>query len=59
MFCTVNNHGNLEVHTDSDDLCFNCKNLYKCPLVQALSNEYVFLHYANVEIKDCALFKHF
>lgn len=57
MYCIVNNRGNLEVHTDCDDLCYTCKNIYKCPLIQALSKEYVFLHYSDVEIKECALFK--
>lgn len=57
MYCIVNDRGALEVHTDSDDLCYNCKNIYKCPLIQALSKEYVFLHYSDVEIKECALFK--
>jgi len=57
MYCTVNNKNNLEVHTDNNDLCFYCKNLYKCPLIQALTNEYVFLHYSDIEIKDCGLFR--
>lgn len=57
MYEIVNDRGNLEVHTDSNDLCFNCKNLYKCPLIQALSKEFVILHYSDIEIKDCALYK--
>lgn len=57
MYCLVSNDGTLEVHTNNNDICFNCKNLKKCPLVLALSNEYVFLHYSNIEIRDCALFK--
>lgn len=57
MYCIVNNNGDLEVHTDENDICYNCKNLLKCPLIQALSKEYVFLHYSDVEIKDCGLFK--
>lgn len=57
MYCVVNNFGDLEVHTGANDLCFKCKNLYKCPLIQALSKEYVFLHYSDVEIKNCGLFK--
>ncbi|MBR5554880.1 hypothetical protein IKU74_02590 [bacterium] len=57
MYCSVNDNGALEVHTDGNDICFNCKHLKKCPLVLALSKEYVFLHYSDVEIKDCALFK--
>lgn len=57
MYCIVNDDGNLEVHTDEDDSCFLCKNIYKCPLIQALSKEYVILHYANIEISKCGLFK--
>ena len=56
MYEIVNDRGNLEVHTDSNDLCFNCKNLYKCPLIQALSKELVILHYSDIEIKDFALY---
>lgn len=57
MYAIVNDKGALEVHTDDNDLCFNCKNLYKCPLLQAVSKEYVFLHYSNIEINVCGLFK--
>lgn len=57
MYCTVNDFGDLEVHTENNDLCNKCKNLYKCPLIQALSKEYVFLHYSDVEVKNCGLFK--
>lgn len=57
MYCIVNNDNDLEVHTDKFDLCFNCKNLYKCPLLQAIQKEYVFMHYSDIEIQECALFK--
>lgn len=57
MYCLVNNNGALEVHADKNDLCFKCKNIYKCPLIQALSKEYVFLHYSDIEVRDCGLFK--
>ena len=29
MYAIVNDEGNLEVHTDEEDSCFLCKNLYK------------------------------
>ena len=29
MYAIVNDRGVLEVHTDSADICFNCKNIYK------------------------------
>lgn len=57
MYCIVNDFGDLEVHTEDNDLCNKCKNLHKCPLIQALSKEYVFLHYSDVEVKGCGLFK--
>ena len=53
MYCVVNDFGDLEVHTEDNE----CKNLHKCPLIQALSKEYVFLHYSDVEVKGCGLFK--
>lgn len=58
MYCIVNDEGGLEVHTDTNDICFNCKHLYKCPLIQALSKEYVILHYSNIEIQECGIYKH-
>lgn len=57
MFAMVNNAGKIEVHTDNFDLCFSCKNLCKCPLVQAISKEYVVLLYSDIEVRDCGLFK--
>ncbi|CDC19699.1 unknown [Clostridium sp. CAG:306] len=58
MYCIVNDEGGLEVYTDTNDICFNCKQLYKCPLIQALSKEYVILHYSNIEIQECGIYKH-
>lgn len=57
MYCIVNNCGEIEVHTEDCDLCSSCKNVLGCPLIQALTKEYVFLHYADVEVKECCLFK--
>lgn len=57
MFVKVNEEGHLEVHTDNFDLCYSCKNILKCPLIHALSKEYAFLHYSDVEIRNCGLFK--
>lgn len=57
MYAIVNNTGDLEVHTDENDSCYMCKNLYKCPLIQAISKEYVILHYSDIEISKCGLFK--
>lgn len=57
MYCSVDKYGKLQVCADEDDLCTKCKNLYKCPLIQALRKEYVFLHYSDIEIRDCGFFK--
>ncbi len=57
MYAIVNKRGALEVHTDEADICFICKNLFKCPLIQAISKEYVIMHYSDVEIRDCGLSK--
>ena len=57
MYAVVNERGKLDVHVDEDDLCLSCKNKFKCPLIQALSKEYAFLHYSEVEVSQCGLFK--
>lgn len=57
MYCLVNNDGAIETHTTTNDTCFNCQNLYRCPLFQALNKEYVFLHYSEIEVKECGMFK--
>ncbi len=57
MYCIVNNNGDLEVHTEDTDLCFKCRNLLKCPFLQAIQKEYVVMHYSDIEVKECALFK--
>ena len=57
MYALVNDFGDLEVHTDEDDSCYLCKNLMKCPLIQAISKEYVVLRYSEIEVKKCGLFR--
>lgn len=57
MYCIVNNTGVLEVYTEENDLCSKCKNMLKCPLLQSIQKEYVFMHYSDIEVKECALFK--
>lgn len=57
MYAIVNNQGKIEVHTDNYDLCYSCKNILKCPLIQAISKEYVFMHYSDVKIRECGLYK--
>lgn len=57
MRVTLDDNGALQVHTNCYDLCFRCNNLYKCPLVQAVSNEQVILHYSELVIDSCGLYK--
>jgi len=57
MYALVNNNGALEVYAEASDLCKQCKNCYICPLIQAICKEYVFMHYSDIEVKDCGLFK--
>ena len=57
MYVLINNKGVLEVYADSSDLCKKCQNCAKCPLIQAISKEYVIMRYSDVEINNCGLFK--
>ncbi len=57
MYAIVNNQGKIEVFLNENDVCSVCKNRYKCPLIQAISKEYVFLHYEEVEISQCGLLR--
>ena len=57
MYAIVNDSEQLEVHTEATDACYTCKNINKCPLLQAISKEYVIMHYSDIEVKECALFK--
>ena len=47
MYALVNDKSELEIHTTENDLCYRCKNIYKCPLIQCISQELVILHYEN------------
>lgn len=57
MYCIVNSNGGLDVYTTQKDLCFKCKNRSKCPLIIGIQEEYVIMHYSDIEVKECALFK--
>lgn len=59
MYCTLTKVGDLQVYTDENDSCFNCKNLTKCPLIQAISKEIVIMHYSDIEVRECGLYKRF
>ena len=56
MYALINNDGDLEVYAESCDLCHSCKNRNLCPLIQAICKEYVFMHYSDIEVKECGLF---
>ena len=57
MYCIVNDNKDLEVHVTNTDLCFKCKYLSKCPLLTAIQDEYVVMHYSDIDVKDCGVFK--
>lgn len=57
MRVDINDAGSIQVHTNCLDLCFNCKNIYKCPLITALSGEHVIMHYSELVIDECGLYK--
>ncbi len=57
MRVAVNKYGGIEVFTDTKDACFSCENKTDCPLVEALRAEIVILHYAEIDIQRCGLFR--
>lgn len=57
MYCIVNDNKDLEVHVTKTDLCFKCKYLSKCPFLNAIQDEYVVMHYSDIDVKDCGVFK--
>lgn len=58
MRAEINQNGELTIYCDeSYDICANCINKRKCPLIQAISQEIVILHYSDVAIGECGLYK--
>mgnify|MGYP000923339163 CR=1 FL=1 len=57
MRVEVNKFGGIEVYTDLKDNCYACGNLTDCPLIQALQSEVVVLHYAEIDVLRCGLYK--
>lgn len=57
MRVEVNKFGGIEVFTDTKDVCYACENISDCPLVEALRAEIVVLHYADIDVLRCGLFK--
>ena len=56
MRVEVSKFGGIDVFADANDVCFACKNVTDCPLIEALQNEVTVLHYENVEVQRCGLF---
>lgn len=57
MYAFINDDENLEVRISGNDSCYFCKNIYKCPLIQSITKEYVIMHYSEMEVTKCGLFK--
>ena len=56
MRAEIDNDGDLLIFTESYDLCQNCKHINKCPLIQAIRQEIVILHYSDIAVGDCGLY---
>lgn len=57
MRAEINKKGQLSIICEEYDLCQRCKNATKCPLVQAISQEIVILHYSDIAIGECGLYQ--
>lgn len=56
MRVEINDDEQLAIYCSDYDLCTTCKNKYKCPLIQALRQEIVILHYSDVAVGECGLY---
>jgi hypothetical protein len=56
MKAEVNSWGELVVSCEEYDLCQTCKNSKRCPLIQAISQEIVILHYSPIGVGECGLY---
>lgn len=52
----VTDNDNRSVYLNEDDICWNCKNRYGCPLVECLSNGLVEAT-SDILVKECAHYK--
>jgi hypothetical protein len=57
MRAEVTKDERIAIYCEDYDLCKNCKNIQKCPLVQAISQEIVILHYSEIAINECGLYQ--
>ncbi len=56
MQCKFNGQ-ETETYVENTDVCFNCTNQDKCPLIRMLQNEKVFLGSNSVLVDKCYLMK--
>jgi hypothetical protein len=57
MRAEINKKGQLSIFCEDYDLCHKCKNVEKCPLIQAISQEIVILHYSDIAIGECGMYQ--
>lgn len=57
MRAEINDLEELVINFEDYDKCKRCANKKKCPLMQAISQEIVILHYAEIQIEECGLFR--
>ena len=56
MRAEIDKKGDLVIYCECYDLCTTCKHSRKCPLIQAIRQEIVILHYSDVAVGDCGLY---
>ena len=57
MRAEINENEELEIFCEDYDICKTCRNTKRCPLIQAINQEIVILHYADVQICECGLYQ--
>lgn len=57
MRAEISSSGNLAIFCEDYDICRSCKHAQKCPLIQAITQEIVILHYSDVAIGECGLYQ--
>jgi len=57
MRAEINRWGKLAIYCEDYDICTTCKNQQKCPLMQAITQEIVILHYSDIAIGECGLYQ--
>jgi hypothetical protein len=57
MRAEITHDEKLAIYCEDYDICKTCKNIQSCPLIQAITQEIVILHYSEVAIGECGLFE--